>query len=124
MRSVLIWNKKQEQYDKDNLISEGLRNTTTSAVAKISNSPFSTSTGQAGSHSTVECPADDTGVDQTARIAEVLTTPEISQDSWIPSQNDLLDDNLWQRMLEDFTLLPPAPIGGFPAGAFAPYAYP
>lgn len=118
---MLIWNKKQEQQDKDDPIAEGLWNAD-NAVAKMNNS--SCPPDYPSCDGTFGCPTDDDHGDQTARIAEIQSTPEMSQDSWAPPPNELLDDSLWQRVLEDFTLLPPAPIGGFPAGAFAPYAYP
>ena len=118
---MLIWNKKHDHHDKDDPIAEGFRNAS-QAVAKYHypSCPLDGSDTQ----STTEDNFDDICENQPTRIAKLQTTPDTSQDSWLPMSSELLDESLWQRVLDDFTLLPPAPTAGFAAGAFAPYGYP
>ncbi|KAF2239289.1 hypothetical protein EV356DRAFT_563383 [Viridothelium virens] len=124
MRSMLIWNKKQEQPDKEDPVADGIRNASDAlAIAKYNNDPCAL-VDQPTPPAAADCVTDPIGEEETARIAEVDTSPDMSQESWFQSPDEFLDDSLWQRVLDDFTLLPPAPFGGYPAGAFAPFGYP
>ncbi|KAL9095577.1 MAG: hypothetical protein Q9165_002009 [Trypethelium subeluteriae] len=124
MRSMLIWNKKQEQPGKEDPVADGIRHASDAlAIAKY-NDTQCTLTDHPTPPSAADCITDDIGEEEPARIAEVDTSPDMSQESWFQSPDEFLDDSLWQRVLDDFTLLPPAPIGGYPTGAFAPFGYP
>ncbi|KAI9664896.1 MAG: hypothetical protein M1821_006344 [Bathelium mastoideum] len=121
MRSMLIWNKKHVQHDKEDPITEGLRNAS-DAVARVTDPPCPLN--QPIGQNTTEDPAVDACETEAPKLAAMQPSPDISQESWDLSPSEFLDDSLWQRVLDDFTLLPPAPLGGYANGAFAPYGYP
>ena len=124
MRSMLMWNKKHAQPSKDDPTTEDSQ-AECGAVMKFNGAQFPLcDIGQSMAQNTDQYATEDICRDQTTKIAEVQPSPDLSQEAWDLSPSEFLDDSLWQRVLDDFTLLPPAPMGGYPVGAFAPYAYP
>ncbi|KAI9714476.1 MAG: hypothetical protein M1820_000437 [Bogoriella megaspora] len=125
MKSMLAWNKKQEMGDRGSATIETSTANAPQALEKPKGIPWPPTQTAPSQH----IPDFDLFPDATAqsdtRVSEVQLTPDISDQAWdaSPSQ-DFIDETLWQRVLDDFTLLPPAPMGGFPVSAFAPYNWP